>query len=232
MTEHKWETFACPKCGNEHGFVKVGSILSPRGRVQRFLCKQCGKRFHPSLKTQPIELRQCYLDIETSQLNASFGHMYSWALKPRGRAVVYSAIVRKRSLEEEKRIIKELLSKFTDYDEVVTYYGKRFDIPFLRTRALFHGLDFPEYMELYHLDLWFVARARMKLHSNRLDTVAKFLQVPDSKTPLDFNVWVKASFGDKKALQYILTHNIQDVKVLEQVHLKLEPYFKGTRSSI
>lgn len=214
---------------------KTGSILAARGRVQRYECRECGKKFHPSLKTQPMELREGYLDIETSQAGrgaGQWGIVYSWALKDRGGEIL-SDVMKERTLKEEKRIIASLIKALKNFDMVYTWYGTGHDIPILRTRAVKHGLRFPEYMELYHTDLLYVARHRFKLSSNRLENWCKFLGIPEkNQTPLDPDVWIQASFGDRKAFKHILQHNIEDVIALEKVHVVLEPYYRGVRKSV
>lgn len=226
------KSLVCPRCGGAR-IRRHGSILSARGRVQRYECRDCNKKFHPSLKTQPMELREGYLDIETSQAGrgaGEWGIVYSWALKERG-GKVRSDVMRERSLKEERRILVSLIRELKDFDMVYTWYGTGHDIPILRTRALKHGLKFPEYMELYHTDLLYVCRHRFKLTSNRLAHVCEFFGIPD-KTPLDPDIWVRASFGDKKAFAYIHAHNIGDVVALEKVHERLEPFYRGVRRSI
>lgn len=220
----------CPRCGSEHGFRRDGSILSPRGRVQRYTCMTCQKKFHPSLKTQVLNLREGFLDIEASQLTASFGHTISWAIKERGGKVTHD-VLRHRSLADEKRLLRSLLRVLKKFDLIYTYYGTGFDVPFLRTRCMYHNLPFPEYMMLYHRDVYYMVRSRMNLHSKRLAVVAEFLGIP-GKTRVDPAIWVAASFGDKKALKYILAHNIEDVRVLEAVYERVEPFTQGINRSI
>jgi len=236
ITEHKWEVFACPRCKNEFGIIKCGSVPSSRGRIQRWKCNSCGKKFHPSLKTQPIQKVQAYLDIETSNLKAPFGIMWSWALKPRGRAIVYTGYLKKRGRLQEKEILKDLIASFVNYDEIITWYGRRFDVPFLLTRSLYHRLPFVEYGSMSHDDLYTFAKYRLLMHSNRLDAVARFLRVKDTKTPVEGEIWNDATYGTerefKRAMGYIVKHNIQDVRVLEQVHELVEPYYRGANRSI
>lgn len=183
----------------------------------------------------PVELpdgeRIVYLDIETSNLDANFGLIYSWSCKPQGQAKVYHDIIADRSLDEERRILQSLLERMSQFTTVCGYYSTRFDIPFLRTRCMFHNLDFPPYGTIKHLDLYYHVRSKMKLHSNRLQVAADFLGIP-GKTPLRGEVWLAASLGSKEAMAYILEHNIEDVKVLEQVHARLEPFYKAIKRSI
>jgi len=55
------------------------------------------------------------------------------------------------------------------------------------------------------------------LSSNRLDRLAKFLNIKARKTIVDFNIWADARIGDKKALKYVYTHGQADVHVLREV---------------
>lgn len=228
-TRNMMTDLSCPRCGSSR-LARYGYVLLARGRqrAQRYVCKECQKRFH--VNSQEAPLRECFVDIEASQLTGTFGHVISWALKPRGGPTV-SDVLRRRSLSEERRILRSFLRTVRGFDLVYTYYGTRFDLPFLRTRCMYHGLPFPEYLELYHRDVYYVARRVLRLHSTRLEAVARFLGVK-GKTPLDPNVWVSAEFGDKEALRYILEHNVADVEVLEQVWERLEPYARPVYRSV
>lgn len=219
----------CPRCGGE-SHRRSGSVLSPRGRVQRFQCHTCEKKWHPSLRTQPLVLREGFLDVESSQLTGSFGHIISWAVKERG-GKIFSDVLRHNSLNDEKRLLRGLLRTLRKFDKVITWYGAKFDIPMIRTRCLYHGLEFPEYAQLYHTDAYYLARFKLKMHSNRLAAVAEFLGI-GGKTRVDPAYWVAASFGDRKARSYILAHNREDVKVLEAVYAVLEPHSAGRNTSV
>lgn len=223
-------SLVCPRCSSS-SIRRHGWILSARGRVTRYDCRTCGKRFHPSLKQAPLVLREGYLDIEAAGLKANFDVMYAWSIKPRGSDVIRSGLITPYSLAGEKRLVRDLIAALDEYDRVITYNGANYDIPFIRSRALRHGLRFPEYMQLYHHDLYFVARGRLSAHSKRLSVVAGLLGVP-GKVDLDPRDWELAQFGDRAALRRILKHNRQDVRVLEYVHEKLEPYYQGTNRSI
>lgn len=220
---------ACPRCGGTD-LRRCGSILLARGmrRAQRWECKSCRKRFH---EAPQASLREAYLDIEASQLNATFGYVISWALKIRGDPNVRHAIIKSRSLRSEKRVLRDLLRALKDVDVVYTYYGSRFDIPFIRARCLYHSLEFPSYLEKYHRDVYYLAKRSLKLHSTRLAAVAEFLGI-EGKTLVAPSTWVAAAFGDKNALWYILDHNIRDVIVLEEVHRRLEAFERPVYRSI
>lgn len=160
----------------------------------------------------------------------------SWALKPQGAMTVTSRSLARRSLEAERDLLSALLEELRGYAWVITYYGTRFDAPFLRSRCLKHRLPFPAYGQIRHLDLYYVARARLRLRSNRLRVVADFLGIP-GKTDVDSAIWALASLADSdeafhRALEAIREHNEWDVRVLEEVHARLDPYIKLTRRSL
>ncbi len=170
-----------------------------------------------------------YFDIESTGLNATFGHMLSWYIKTRGKNEYYSSVITKDEIfkgKSDKRLMEELFIAFEHYDILYTHYGvdRRFDIPFIRTRAYRHGLEakLPLYMEKFMMDTWPIARNKLRLHNNRLGTVAEALGIKGvKKTPLSARRWEKAMLGDPDALAYIELHNKRDVQLLERVHSKL-----------
>lgn len=186
------------------------------------------------------KLRIGYLDIESSNLNADFGYMLSWCIKTRGKNEILEACINKKEIFDgilDRRILEELLKALDQYDVLYTHWGadRRFDLPFIRTRAFRHGLErrLPVRGEKFIMDTWPIARNKLRLHSNRLDSIAQAVGIKNvKKTPLDASVWVPAALGDEKALNYVLTHNRHDVLILERVHKKLELIENATYRSM
>jgi len=106
-----------------------------------------------------------------------------------------------------------------------------FDIKYIRTKALKYGFDFPEYGTIFHWDLYYTVRAKLKLHRNSLDVATNYLGIA-GKTHIDWEVWGRAKFGDKVALAEVLEHNVYDVAILEKLHEKLYPFRKWIRTSL
>lgn len=110
-----------------------------------------------------------------------------------------------------------LRDELEGYDILISYNGKEFDIPFLNMRLLAEGeraLRAP----LKHVDLYkdLARRREFRLHTGKLDTLAKHLRLPVQKTPLDPPLWVAAAAGCSKSLDLIVEHCVHDVLVLEQ----------------
>ena len=175
------------------------------------------------------KLRIGYLDIETTNLKGNFGYMLSWYIKKEGKNEYDFSVITKKEIMEykfDKRLVEELLVAMKNYDVLYTHYGsdRRFDVPFIRTRAYAHNLEdgLPNNMEVFIMDTYPIARNKLCLHSNRLGSIAEALGVDNvKKTPLSSKKWFMAMVGEPDALNYIVTHNKRDVQLLERVHKKL-----------
>jgi uncharacterized protein YprB with RNaseH-like and TPR domain len=177
---------------------------------------------------------EAFLDIETTNLNADFAYMLSYALKVKGEEIVFSGLITKEEIftgQFDKRLVEECIRDLSEFKRIYTYYGTKFDIPFLRSRAVYHKLDFIPFGLIQHQDLYYLVRNRFKFSRNRLEGVTEFLGI-EGKTKLSGNIWVKATIGDKKALEYIQEHNIKDVIILEKLYDRIKTYAGVTRSSM
>lgn len=179
-----------------------------------------------------------YLDIETDNLNADYGTMLTWCLKEKDGNIIYSVITKDELFNGtlDKRIIAELVLALQRIPITVGYYSSRFDIPFIRTKAL-HYLatddkfpSFPPFGYTYHWDLYYAVKYKLKLSRNSLAASTAYLGI-EGKTPLDPGVWVKAKYGDPEALKEVLEHNKGDVIITEQLHNTLSPFKSWTRKS-
>jgi DNA polymerase III epsilon subunit-like protein len=132
--------------------------------------------------------------------------------------------------------MREFLRDMDSFDKVIVWYGKngsrRHDIPFLRSRCLLHGLGFPRHKEKLVSDGYDIARYKLKLHSNRLESMCDFFGIESKGHKLKPDIWQRALSGDKKSLDYIWEHNIEDVVSLEEVWKKISEFDSVTKTSI
>jgi len=174
-----------------------------------------------------------YLDIEADGLTADFSTMLSWCIKER-EGKIKSDVITKEELfngETDKRITESLINELKKYAIIITYYGTNFDMPYIRSKSLYHNIEFIPYGLLYHFDLYYSVKSKLCLSRNSLDNACSYLGIP-GKTHLDRNVWRLAKYGDPKALRTVLLHNKYDVIILEKLHSKLEDFSKWTKRSI
>jgi DNA polymerase III epsilon subunit-like protein len=72
-------------------------------------------------------------------------------------------------------MIKAFLKVMAQADEIVAHNGDRFDLKWLRTRALLHGLDVMPSPKTIDTLKW--AKRYFNFNSNKLDYIAKYLGV-------------------------------------------------------
>lgn len=202
----------------------------------RFVCRHRhnGLSHNKCYNEQHPPERVGFLDIEATSLNASFGFMLSYCIKRRGGEVLQRCVTPKEihGLEFDRRLCETFLGDLSAFDRLFTFYGTRYDVPFLRTRCLSHGLGFPPMGSLFHSDVYFGVRNRLKLHSNRLEAACTFFGIPSKGVKLDPMLWRKASVGCKKSLAKVLEHNVEDVVSLEQLWDVLQGHVRTTKTSL
>lgn len=189
-----------------------------------------------------------YIDIETDGLDTDFATMLTWCIKEKDGRVAYGVITKQELFDEiyDKRLISDLLLEMKKYKILVGYYSGdyRFDIPFIRTKALHYGLEFPGYKlekkknggtkfvpSAMQWDLYPVVKAKLNLRRNSLDAACDYLGI-EGKTPISRNDWRKAKYGNPDSLQVVLSHNIGDVIITEELHNKLTEIYKWGRTGI
>lgn len=189
-----------------------------------------------------INERVGFLDIEASNLAATFGIIYTYCLLDQQTNKLYKSSVTFKELYNgvyDKALIKRLIKDLSHFDRVVVHYGgdRRFDIPFIRTRLVYWGIkNFPLYKAKSISDTWVILRNKFKLHSNRLGTACDFFSIEAKNHPMKPEIWAEMVTGNRKrmehCLNYIMRHNIEDVNSLKQLYNKIQQYSNRANTSI
>lgn len=173
------------------------------------------------LKENPNKKRIGFLDIETSNLDADFGILLCYCIKEAGKDKIYKGVITKKeathTTEPDKRLVNQCVEDILKFDLLYTYFGTKFDLPFLRSRAVALKIKFPLHGTLKHKDIYYIIRNKFKLHRNRLEVACNELVGASDKSHFDGNIWRQAVQGDKVALSYILSHCEADVRDLEKL---------------
>ena len=214
-------------CEHSHDITSHPACFA-EGRVKAETIAEKGAPWY----TLP-DYRIGYFDIETDGLKADFSTILSWCIKDRGGSVVYDVTTRKDLLSPnpDLRLIKSLIKEMSKYKIIVGYYSTKFDVPYVRTKALHYNLPFPEFGSTYHFDIYYTVKHKMNLSRNSLDNACDYLGI-EGKTPLAKDIWRAAKYGDPVALDEVVEHNIGDVEILERVHDRLTPFAKWTKKSM
>jgi len=191
---------------------------------------------HPAcyLAEHEDKLKIGFLDIETSNLKADFGIMLSYCIKEANNKKILGRAINKKELDNgtlDKDLVKECIADVGKFNLIVTYYGTKFDVPFIRSRALYWDIEFPKFGSHNHKDCYYMVRNRLCIHRNRMEDAARLLGI-EGKNHIDGYYWITALTGNPKALAYILDHNERDVEVLEKVYYKMKDFSRDVSKSI
>lgn len=160
-----------------------------------------------------------YLDTETTGLAGGTGTVaflvgLAFFDEAHGTFVLEQMLLRR--LGEEAPILELLHRRITEASMVVTYNGKSFDVPLLRTRYVMNRL--PKPAEPPHLDLLHVAR---RVHKHRLSTCSlasieshvlgreRVGDVAGADIVEAYAHFLRT--GDEGSLHGVVTHNEHDV---------------------
>lgn len=178
-------------------------------------------------------MRFAIVDIETTDLKGDKGFMLCCGIKPLGgkkRVIGLREFTRQvKRLEIDCALIGTVRNELESFDGFIGWNSIMFDIPFINDRLMLNGYRPLE--KRFHIDAMYYARqGKSTFTSSRLDWVAKSLGVKARKTALDMNTWkmaeAEAIVGFKAGCEnyeQIVTHNLADLDVTEQVYEKLKP---------
>jgi DNA polymerase elongation subunit (family B) len=184
-----------------------------------------------------IKKKRLFFDIETSP-NIGFFWQSGYKLN-----IPYSNIIKERAIicicykwegeskvyslnwdenQDDKTMLTAFMQVANEAHEMIGHNGDKFDLPWIRTRCLFHRIPtFPTYTTI---DTLKQARSKFRFNSNRLDYIANYLGV-GSKTETGFDLWKDIVLkNDKTALKKMIDYCKNDVNILEKVYKEISNY--------
>lgn len=136
--------------------------------------------------------------------------------------------------DNDKEIVTEICKYLDEADFVIAHNGKKFDIPFIKARAVIHGINPPSPFKV--IDTLQIAKKEMRFKRNTLDFIAKALDVPLRKLTKrqfkGFELWWECLHGNELAWEEMKQYNILDVEVLELVYLRLRPWHSNHPNTV
>lgn len=189
------------------------------------------------LKANPTEMKVGVIDIEASQLRADWGIVLCVSIADLDSDHIFVRTITKKEVFSEsidKKLLEDVMEEMRKYDKLIGFYASnmRFDIPFLRTRCVIHGIAFPEFGEIIMEDLYPVIKYKFKLSSNRLGNVCEALLGNTTKTHWLWKHWLRAVQGKQASLDYIEQHCIEDVKETKRLYQKVYQFNKVASASL
>ena len=152
------------------------------------------------------------------------GYIMSCSIKELGKEEV---VYLENRTDNDYEIVTEICNYLDEAVFVIAHNGKKFDIPFIKARAVINGIKPPSPFKV--IDTLVIAKKEMNFKRNTLDFLAKALDVPLRKMTerkfKGFQLWWECLHGNDSAWEEMKQYNILDVEVLELVYLKLRPWY-------
>jgi len=141
---------------------------------------------------------------------------YKWAGEDKVHALTWD------TEQSDKTLLEKFIKVANTADELVGHNGDKYDLPWVRTRCLFHRIPvFPNYSTI---DTLKSARSKFRFNSNKLDYIAKFLGI-GRKISTGYDLWKKVVLDkNRKALIEMVEYCKHDVILLENVYNEMSSY--------
>lgn len=125
----------------------------------------------------------------------------------------------------DKKLINKFIKELNKADEIITHNGKRFDTPWIRTRAMYHNIEMRYNYNEVDTMKW--CKKYLNLPSNSLKEACKYFDLENKLDAGGVQTWVDVIFNkDQKALDHLLHYGDGDIKSLKALYYKLRPYAK------
>jgi DNA polymerase elongation subunit (family B) len=188
--------------------------------------------------------RRLFLDIETSPMK-----VYVWDLKSKSNAYIPPSMIApdgeskiicvcwkwaggktvhsakwSPGEHDDKEVITQIIDEMDKATEIVMQNGDRFDVPWIRARAIYHEISMrPKYPTI---DTLKKSRQKFRFPSHRLDYLGQHL-LGEGKIPTSFGLWRSIIEDDcPKAMAKMVKYCKQDVRLLEKVFERMFSYIE------
>lgn len=185
-----------------------------------------------------------FIDIETEDLTAEYGIIFGYCIKDANSDKIYSGHItiddirqfksthRDVEPKEDRNVVKKLIGDMANFKRLIGHFSGFFDIPFIRTRAVISGLEFPEFGEYYQTDTWMILKKKFKLRRNTLENSCRKLLGVSNKDHLSLAIKHGVLRGEKWAIKDTMEHCRKDVLDTEALYNKIYGFMKMTKASI
>jgi uncharacterized protein YprB with RNaseH-like and TPR domain len=195
-----------------------GRLLSGQ---DSYLYQRLGRRGNAS----PLCPEQVmFVDLETTGLNYSPLFLIGTMEWEEGGLVIRQYLA--RNYAEEKAVIRAFVERVPGKMLLVSFNGKTFDVPYLRTRAIANAVALE--MRMPHLDLLHECRRVWggKLPDCKLQTLERHVcgrwrygDIPGSRIPDAYHAFVRT--GNASQMAVIIEHNRFDLVTLADLMVRL-----------
>jgi len=120
---------------------------------------------------------------------------------------------------DDKFLLEQFIPVLNEADLIVAHNGDRFDLKWIKTRAIYH--DLPMLLNYPQFDTLKVAKKKFNFNSNKLDYISEFLGF-ENKIKTNMKLWDDIIFKSCPiAMDDMIKYCNMDVELLEKVYNKL-----------
>lgn len=124
-----------------------------------------------------------------------------------------------------KKMLKGIHELLNTADAVISYNGRKFDLPILHKEFLLYNFNPPQPYK--QIDLLNTMRSKFRFVSNKLDYVCQQLGLGKKTDHEGFELWLKCMANDAEAWKRMEKYNKQDVVLLESLYNRVLPWIKN-----
>jgi uncharacterized protein YprB with RNaseH-like and TPR domain len=175
-------------------------------------------------------MRALTVDIETTGITAD--NYQTTAIGYKFNNADFPTVMFAYKPSDEKKMLYEFSKVLDEVETLITWKGKGFDVPFLKTRGVLLGVDLSRLSKIPLIDLQLVVENEFMLSQTRLKDVTALFDIKRTDT-LDgsqiarlYNEYARTSPPDKKISKIIITHCQEDVMVISQLYELLKEYIR------
>ena len=185
-----------------------------------------------------------FIDIESESLEADYGIIFGYCILDANSDKIYQDWITKEDIKkyssnkrevmpkEDTRVIHSLIRDMSNFTRLVGHFSSLFDIPFIRTRALMCGLEFPTYGVYVQTDTWRKLKNKYKLSRNSLQNACEKLLGASRKDKLSLSIKHACLRGEEWAIKDCKEHCEKDVLDTKDLYNAICGSVKSTKTSI
>ena len=210
------------------------------GRIDRYLksnprpegvTTSTGQRAYP-----PVRLRAAVFDIECMNFKAvgETNFLICTSILPLDRDEVETLSIRYDEKNKDIRLLKDVITALEKYDILIGHNIASFDMNWLHSRLMYHGLPTPQKRWLYYDTYQRAKTMAIKAERKSLGHLIDFFDLKGIKTAVLPRAWRNVASRTRKehdhALQEIALHCEYDVYANREVFHAMYPHDRGMRN--
>jgi DNA polymerase elongation subunit (family B) len=218
---------------------EIQSLKLERNTTNRYRLNREKESELFELRKHKHKIKRLFFDIETSQYEVrSFRIGYNLNLNYQNVRQLAKIICISYSWGEDgkiqnlhwdknqcdKQMLIDFIKILDEADEIVAHNGDRFDIKWIRTRAIYHRIPMRAFYKSF--DTLKKAKSNFNFPNNRLDTIAQFLGVGAKVEHDGMKMWDEVQDGNKHYLKEMVKYCDGDIVVLRDVFFAMQNYTK------